>query len=468
MISTKQNFNLISSKHKESSSIRELLDVMTVYLVHTDIFTGTRCPKSVDNPQQPIPGVSLDMGSYLLIKNGPSLLKDKCHLTLQVERNLDTWKSHNIPDISVHGTLSKLEAELDLEQYKLIRGFLSFNLGEPIDDLYEQSCEIFDSRMSLMVEPEKKDENVFTNLSITLELQDVSVRLKLPTLIAINEPPHLQHAFATPLACINFIKSTLIVDSFSDGSQDIDLVSKEILIMDSRDSYHADDANRNVFTTILQPINFRRGTDLVQAEVHSRRRNDHTKFTILLNNMRLMAILDWLETVRDYLAQTAEPPNEALLMSQSKQYGSSEATAVENMELKLNITDSELVVVENMNQWDTNAVILKSTTVVSYRPSDSNKIMSLNLNNLEVFSCILGLEEDTALSIIDPVTINLDLRKGTLDAHMQKQLIIRLSYHDVKMFTRIFQSLNQQLENAQNISSQKDEKGKVCFIFLIF
>uniref|UniRef100_A0A336MDN8 CSON015545 protein n=1 Tax=Culicoides sonorensis TaxID=179676 RepID=A0A336MDN8_CULSO len=450
------------SKQKEYSSIRELLDVMTVYLVHTDIFTGTRCTKSVENPDQPICGSFLDMGSYYLLKNGPSLLKDKCHLTLQVERNLDTWRSHNIPDISVHGTLSKLEAELDLEQYKLVRGFLSYNLGEPIDDLYEQKCEVFDSRMSLIVEPEKKEENVFTNLSITLELQDVSVRLKLPTSIAINEPPHIQHAFATPLACINFIKSTLIVDSFSDGSQDIDLVSKEILIMDSRDSYHSNDTNKNVFTTILQPINFKRGTDLVQAEVHSRKRNDHTKFTILLNNMRLMAILDWLEIVRDYLAQTAEPPNETLLMSQSKPYGNSNenATGVENMELKLNITDSELVVVENTNQWDTNAVILKSTTVVSYRPTDSNKIMSLNLNNLEVFSCILGLEEDTALSIIDPVTINLDLRKGTLDAHMQKQLIIRLSYHDVKMFTRIFQSLNQQLENAQNISSQRSEVTK--------
>jgi hypothetical protein len=33
-------------------------------------------------------------------------------------------------------------------------------------------------------------------------------------------------------------------------------------------------------------------------------------------------------------------------------------------ELKLNITDSEIVVVEDTSQWDTNAVILKVTKVL--------------------------------------------------------------------------------------------------------
>jgi hypothetical protein len=33
-------------------------------------------------------------------------------------------------------------------------------------------------------------------------------------------------------------------------------------------------------------------------------------------------------------------------------------------ELKLNITDSEMVVVEDTSQWDTNAVILKVTRVL--------------------------------------------------------------------------------------------------------
>jgi hypothetical protein len=36
-------------------------------------------------------------------------------------------------------------------------------------------------------------------------------------------------------------------------------------------------------------------------------------------------------------------------------------------ELKLNITDSELVVVADTAAWDTSAVILRSTTVLAFR-----------------------------------------------------------------------------------------------------
>lgn len=56
--------------------------------------------------------------------------------------------------------------------------------------------------------------------SIHLELVDVSVCLK--------RSDHVT------LACVNFVKSHLNVDSFSDHTQDVDLVSQEILITDIR------------------------------------------------------------------------------------------------------------------------------------------------------------------------------------------------------------------------------------------
>lgn len=62
--------------------------------------------------------------------------------------------------------------------------------------------------------------NVWLWNSIHLELVDVSVCLK-------RSPQ-------TTLACVNFVKSQLNVDSFSDGTQDVDLVSQEILITDTR------------------------------------------------------------------------------------------------------------------------------------------------------------------------------------------------------------------------------------------
>ena len=88
---------------------------------------------------------------------------------------------------------------------------------------------------------------------------------------------------------------------------------------------------------------------------------------------------------------------------------------------------------------------------------------SCNLNNAEVFSCVLGSEDDYALSIIDPVTINLEIRnrnpgtsKGLVDISEDKeqwsrtaeiqlqQLNVRLSYYDALMFQAILESFPRQ------------------------
>lgn len=94
----------------------------------------------------------MDMNSYAILKQGSNLLNSKCHLKLIVERNMDSWKSQNVPDFSVHGTLSRLEAVLDLQQYQLVRGFLSYNLGECIDDLNVETTYNWDSRSNLLTD----------------------------------------------------------------------------------------------------------------------------------------------------------------------------------------------------------------------------------------------------------------------------------------------------------------------------
>lgn len=55
--------------------------------------------------------------------------------------------------------------------------------------------------------------------------------------------------------------------------------------------------------------------------------------------------------------------------------------------------------------------LFQSTTVVSYRPALADKPLSCNLNHCEMFSCILGMEDETALSIIDPVTVNMEVMR---------------------------------------------------------
>lgn len=420
-----------------------MLEVMLLELVNMDVYAARRlkCDSLNDDTG------ALRVGGFLIKKMGSSLLTDKCHLKLRVERNLDTYISREIPDLSIHGILSTMDCALDPAQYMLIRGLLSYNIGENLDDLRLLAQDLNHTADPTYAMPgEDNSTSTWTRSCITLELVNVTVKL------------HPSHNIAA-LACINFIKSRLTVDSLSDGSQDIDLVSQEILVLDTRFQYEPADRRCNVFTRILQPL---RASDSVegrvQAEVHHRKRKAYAATTILLHSMRLTAILDWWEAVRDFLLLNSPEPEpiaaQVVVCQETEQ--STSASAGVPIELKINITGSELVIVEDTSVHDTNAVILKTTAVLSYRstPQKGEKPLSCNLSHCELFSCILGMENETALSIIDPVGASLDL---TQDKHLEIQLqplCVRLSYHDVTMFSRMLSSIPKQTSWAKRRSSQ--------------
>ncbi|XP_026669305.1 vacuolar protein sorting-associated protein 13D isoform X1 [Ceratina calcarata] len=428
----------------ESSDVidRCLLDIMFLELVNMDVYAAKRV--KCDDQDNDID--TLMVGGFHIKRLGSSLLTEMCHLKLRIERNLDTYISREIPDLSIHGTLSTMDCALDPPQYMLIRGLLSYNIGENLEDLRQFMQDLnqtVESEYSIVSVDNK--EKIWKRSCITLELVNVTVKL------------HPNHNIAA-LACINFIKSRLMLDSLSDGSQDIDLVSQEILITDMRFQDEPVDKQSNVFTSILQPLRNSNNENRVQAEVHHRRRKANATTTILVHSMRLTAILDWWEAVRDFLMLNSVEPEPILGIMQTtteNNQDNSPSTA-SPFELKINITDSELVIVEDTSVRDTNAVILRSTAVVSYRsaPQDGEKPLSCNLSHCELFSCILGLEDETALSIIDPVGASLDLTQDKcLEIHMQP-LCVRLSYHDVTMFSRMLSSLPKQTLVAKQRSGE--------------
>ncbi|VVC98574.1 unnamed protein product [Leptidea sinapis] len=329
----------------------ELLDVRTVELQGVSVWCA----------------VGGGSGSGGVCRVGCPLLPTPTHLTLQLEINCDT--THNVPDMAVNGTLTTLQVALDASQYQLVRGVLAHNLGEACADLTPEPPPLTSFTPA---------QTVWRTFSLHLHLQDVRVELR--------------RTDAPALACVHFIKSRLILDSYSDTSQDIDLVSQEILVCDCR--YTSQPANRrgNVFSRIVQPLPDHPHT--VQAELHARKRPDSSAYTIMVNNMRLMAILDWWEPASHFILQPPPAADDELPPS-SENFAEGAAPAsgdgdAELMELKLNITDSQLVLVEDASMWDTNAVILK-------------------VNSLEVFSCVLGLEDETALPILDPAAVTLAL-----------------------------------------------------------
>ncbi|XP_074536599.1 intermembrane lipid transfer protein VPS13D [Halichoeres trimaculatus] len=457
-----------------------LLDCIALDLQEMDIFAAERLPCQLwDTVVKPPESSDLIFPSYSVRRTGDNLLKDRCRLKLKVERNLDKELSHAVPDMSIHGSLSSVHCSLDLEHYQLIRGLLENNLGEPVED-FLRPYNLQDPSTYTVLSGE-----VYTTLSFLVDMMDVSLEL-------LDRPKPSEPKQS--LARFDFMKSKLLFESFSNGSKSVNLVSHSLLAYDTR--YNGPGKRPckrpNAFDCILQPSKTGTNRASLQLELHYRSTRDSSCFTVVLNNLRVFLIFDWLQLVRDFLRGPAEKASEGAgnrhrwpsNTSTDSASGTTGVTAVgavmpktvksgvvtkrstvpvtqdRYLEVKINVTGTEFVVVEDSSCLDTNAIILKGTTVLTYKPRLLDRPFSGSLAGIEVFSCRLGSEQETALSIIDPVNVQVELcgsptyqsSSGLLDAFNVEDipplleiqfpaLDIRLSYNDIQLFLAIAKSI---------------------------
>ncbi|CAL1290806.1 unnamed protein product [Larinioides sclopetarius] len=451
------------TKSKESAEISKslfqqnecLLDVINVELADMDLYSAVHIPckknqkrgRNISSPDCR----DLIFPSFVIRKQGNDLLQQKFMLHVQVERNLDSTTSHLAPDWTVEGVVSSVYVTLDRKQYKLIFGVLNQNLGEPLEEFsFDPSTE---SEQFLLMDT---DERAWTTMAIHMDLVNVSLELIRNDGI-VNKPGECS------LAKFDFIKSRLSFEAYSDNSRDIDLVSNKIQVLDIRYKDAPVNNRPNVFTKVLQPTNTNDNNgSTLQAEVHYRITNDFTRFTVLFNNMRMMGVFEFLGSVLDFLTvpSSGTPQKEIVEHPQKESNINRNLSKTQgNFEMKINVTDSEFVVVEDTSMWDSNAVILKATAVFTWKPDYQEKPLSCSLQNLEVFSCILGVEDDTALSIIDPLSVSIEILSKTNSPIIQLEsseiqhvleisavnLSLRLSYYDITMFLKIFDSIKRQI-----------------------
>ncbi|KAK1801786.1 hypothetical protein P4O66_022429 [Electrophorus voltai] len=445
-----------------------LLDCIALDLQEMDLFAAEWLPCEPWDSVGKHLDTDLVFPSYSVRRTGGSLLTERCHLKLKVERNLDKELSHAVPDMTVHGSLSSVDCSMDLERYQLIRGLLEHNLGESVEEFLRPYNLQDPSSYTVL------SGDVYTGLSLLVDMKNVSLEL----LDGSGDAGHKRS-----LARFDFMKSKLLFESFSNGSTSVNLVSHSLLAYDTRYSEHssAAEGKHNVFDCILQPCRTAGNRACLQLELHYRSTRDSSCFTVVLNNMRVFLIFDWLLLVRDFLhmpvekdatparqrwpSGSSDPGNTAVMPKTVKRGVVTKRSTVpitqdKYLEVKLNVTGTEFVVVEDSSCLDTNAIILKGTTVLTYKPRLLDRPFSGSLAGIEVFSCRLGSEQDTALSIIDPVNVQVELcgnptyesSSGLLDAFNIEDfpplleiqfpsLDIRLSYNDVQLFLAIAKSI---------------------------
>ncbi|XP_069096842.1 intermembrane lipid transfer protein VPS13D isoform X1 [Pleurodeles waltl] len=458
-----------------------LLDCIVVDLQDMDIFAAERFPRNYIDAVENLP-TDLIFPSFLVRQKGLSLLAERCRLKLKVERNLDREISHAVPDMSIHGSLSSVHCSIDLSKYKLIRGLLDSNLGEPTED-FMRPYDLQDPRIHTVLTGE-----VYTSMSFQVDMVNVSLELK-------NKEGYGEKNKS--LARFDFKKSKLLFESFSNQTKSVNLVSHCLMAFDTRFAQQKTDADHklNVFTCILQPSKNSNNPGSLQIELHYRSSKDSSCFTVVLNNLRVFLIFDWLLLVHNFLHTSSDRTkadnctgslhrkcsSDTVVLPHTVKTGvvtkrsSVQVTQEKHLEVKINVTGTEFVVIENMSCFDTNAIILKGTTVLTYKPKLTDRPFSGSLSGIEVFSCRLGNEQETALSIIDPVHVQVDLvgnssyksSSGLMDAfnsedfppllEIQLQsLDIRLSYNDIKLFLAIAKSIPEQTCANATTSSSTD------------
>ncbi|XP_064137368.1 intermembrane lipid transfer protein VPS13D isoform X4 [Loxodonta africana] len=472
---TKQQGQQATSSVGQVSSSPEdhvcLLDCIVVDLQDMDIFAAERHPREYSKASEDNSG-DLIFPSYFVRQTGGSLLTEPCRLKLQVERNLDKEISHTVPDMSIHGNLSSVHCSLDLYKYKLIRGLLENNLGEPIEE-FMRPYDLQDPRIHTVLSGE-----VYTGMCFLVDMVNVSLELKDPK----------GKEGAGSLARFDFKQCKLLYESFSNQTKSINLVSHSMMAFDTRYAGQKTSPGlTNVFSCIFQPSKNSSTTQgSIQIELHFRSTKDSSCFTVVLNNLRVFLIFDWLLLVHDFLHTPSDIKKQDIVTPRHRNSSSESAVVPKtvksgvvtkrsslpvsterHLEVKVNVTGTEFVVVEDVSCFDTNAIILKGTTVLTYKPRFVDRPFSGSLFGIEVFSCRLGSEHDTALSIVDPVQIQVELvgnssyqnSSGLMDAfnsedfppvlEIQLQALdIRLSYNDVQLFLAIAKSIPEQANTA--------------------
>lgn len=476
-----------------------LLDCIVLDLQQMDIFAAERVPS--ETCAKAPESSDLIFPSYSVHRIGGNMLKGCCRLKLKVERNLDKELSHAVPDMAIHGSLSSVHCSLDQEHYQLIRGLLENNMGEPVEEFLRPYNLQDPSTYTVLTG------NVYTAFSFLVDMMDVSLEI-------LDCPQPCQEKRS--LARFDFMKSKLLFESLSNGSKSVNLVSHSMLAYDTRNASTNQSAStavfrNNEFDCILQPSKTGTNRASLQLELHYRSTRESSCFTVVLNNLRVFLIFDWLQLVQDFLrlpvksssgAQTRQrwPSNTSTDSGSSVTMPKTVKSGVVTkrstvpvsqdrfLEVKINVTGTEFVVVEDSSCLDTNAIILKGTTVLTYKPRLQDRPFSGSLAGIEVFSCRLGSEQETALSIIDPVNVQLELcgsptyqsSSGLLDAFNVEDipplleiqfpaLAIRLSYNDIQLFLAIAKSIptmsTPPQTEAQSTSATSTEAAppKDCF-----
>ncbi|EDV24211.1 uncharacterized protein TRIADDRAFT_57473 [Trichoplax adhaerens] len=423
-----------------------VLDCIKIEIIDMDLYSAVRTD---------------DEDNRLGFKHdGERYLKDKCALNLKVIRNLDCYTRHDVPENSISGSLSTAHFVLDKVQFDLLMGVMNENLSASNAELRNLKISSPQTEVQRSFVKANADEAVYIMNHVKFGLLNLRIEFLKSSQTGKENTPN-------SLALFELVDSCIMYDGFSDESITVDISCHAIIANDTRSE------GKNIFGKVLQPYPNKYADEIntVQAELNYRKTRTATKLLIIFNEVRIICILDWFNELRSFFQaednemKTVEPIGTPILSMgtgiftrrMAMKYGDTRPT-----EIKFNLTETELIVVEDASCRDTNAIILKGTAVLKFCPHlASERPLSCSLQGLEIFSCNMSDIDGSALSIVDPFQLLIELNSATelsskafglTDATQQQlpalelsatpSLNTRVSYQDVQLFITILNTLS--------------------------
>ena len=312
-----------------------------------------------------------------------------------------------------------------------------------------------------------------------------------------------------PLARLDLLDTALSYTSFSNGLPDgnsstVTVFSKAIRMHDTQITSMG---SKNVFTEVLKPIGSA-ASGVIDAppllQVTYRSSATAQNIYVILNQTRVVVALPWVKRMWDWMfdmpqsevwkqwqvdMKYAESSSSPMLQEQE---GDHNLDTPRTMKLKLSITDPEFVVVENRHRQDTHAVVLKFCAVLSYMSVPRNCPLDITtvdtkyahipdcdrtylesvFEGVEVYSCKLNQEHTTALSIVDPCIVQVEMSSRQpgdskvseiqfsveINSSRQMPVYTRFSYRDFKLFVTIMKSLASTAEDPPPTGETDEEE----------
>ena len=448
---------------------------------------------------------------------------EKCSLELQWDRKLDAWRT-DYSNNTMSGAVSNVDVHVSKSQYLLFMGILGENFGaennvvglgiserqegtEQPPDTNETADMRYPGTARVRAGTAAPQHPAF---DFSLELQNACFRIFEDRAYAEDGSVIQEEA---PLARLDLIDSTLSFSSFDNGepggnSSTTTMYSKAIRVHDTR---RCKEGEENLYTQILRPMDddLRGGAEGGSAGDYARGENDAesppllqvtfrsteqtNKVNVLLNKTRLvLPLFSWVMQVKEWMfnmpagmLQLQEKIDAGQLES-PKERGT-EVNLPKHMNVSISVTNPEFVVVEDRFREDTNAVVMKFCAVIRYnhtpqeladlfdqgglRSAGDTSDVETVFDSLEIFSCQLNREAATALSIVDPCTVEMnvnrqipkeppkvaltrfvfDISGSTTDVRAvsdEKAVCGRFSYRDFRLFLSITSTMVDEMQDA--------------------